>query len=206
MKRMIITPAQLKAINEASVLTNAKSSSPADIMAAVNGVVGKTNSNTVQVGIPGNNGVAQATSFPALKTGDTIDPNASSVSVTVDPTKTGVTENRRYSKRQVELGRMLEMRRTGKVFSKKQLNEMFLEGEDSEFGGMDIAEDIATEIGGLPAFDVMTCVRTAFGEDAFNGMLDAYSRGDNPTEFIVKTYHAASDEHKQLFKEKLGIG
>lgn len=201
MKRMIITPAQLKAINEASVLTNAKSSSPADIMAAVNGVMGKTNSNTVQVGIPGNNGVAQATSFPALKTGDTIDPNASSVSVTVDPTKTGVTESRRYSKRQVELGRMLEMRRTGKVFSKKQLNEMFM--EDGDFG---LGEDnIAEKIGELPAFNVMTCVRTAFGEDVFNHMVDVYSSGENPTEFIVKTYNEASDEEKRIFKERLGI-
>jgi hypothetical protein len=40
-----------------------------------------------------------------------------------------VTNENRYTKRQVELGRMLEMRRTGKVFSKKQLDEMFRNGK-----------------------------------------------------------------------------
>ena len=43
---------------------------------------------------------------------------------------TVTSESRKYSKRQVELGRMLEMRRTGKVYSKKQLNEIFKNGKD----------------------------------------------------------------------------
>ena len=43
-----------------------------------------------------------------------------------------VTNENRFSKRQVELGRMLEMRRTGKVYSKKQLNELFLNSRNKE--------------------------------------------------------------------------
>ena len=186
---------RLEEMNEASVLTNAKSAAPADITAAVNNVVGKTNSNTVQVGIPGNTGLTQATTLPSLETGgEKIDPNASSVSVTIDPTK-NVTESRKYSKRQVELGRMLEMRKRGKVYSKKRLNEMF----------MDDADDIETEIKGLPAFNVMTTVRCAFGPEAEKEMMEIFSNGKNPTEFIVNLYKNASPEDKRVFRERLGI-
>ena len=99
----------------------------------------------------------------------------------------------RFSKRQVELGRMLEMRRTGKVFSKKQLNEMFME------------TDIAEKIKDCPAFDVMTTFGSVFGDDAEREMMDQFSAGGNPTDFIVSVYNEASEEDQDLFREKLGI-
>lgn len=194
MKRVIITPEQLKAINEAAALTYAKSSNPADITAAVNGMIGKTTSNEFQVKIPGNDGPALATTLPALERGkENISQNASVVNVTADPTKTGMSESR-YTKRQVELGRILEMRKNGKVFSKKQLNEMFME-----------SDDIAEKIKNRPAFDVMTSFGSVFGRDAEQEMLDIFSVGKNPTDFIVSVYNNASPEDQELFRKKIGI-
>ena len=194
MKRVIITPEQLKAINEAAALTYAKSSNPADITAAVNGMIGKTTSNEFQVKIPGNDGPALATTLPALERGkENISQNASVVNVTADPTKTGMSESR-YTKRQVELGRILEMRKNGKVFSKKQLNEMFME-----------SDDIAEKIKNRPAFDVMTSFGSVFGRDAEQEMLDIFSAGKNPTDFIVSVYNNASPEDQELFRKKVGI-
>ena len=194
MKRVIITPEQLKAINEAAALTYAKSSNPADITAAVNGMIGKTTSNEFQVKIPGNDGPALATTLPALERGkENISQNASVVNVTADPTKTGMSESR-YTKRQVELGRILEMRKNGKVFSKKQLNEMFME-----------SDDIAEKIKNRPAFDVMTSFGSVFGRDAEQEMLDIFSVGKNPTDFIVSVYNNASPEDQELFRKKVGI-
>lgn len=194
MKKVIITPEQLKAINEAAALTYAKSSNPADITAAVNGMIGKTTSNEFQVKIPGNDGPALATTLPALERGkENISQNASVVNVTADPAKTGMSESR-YTKRQVELGRILEMRRNGKVFSKKQLNEMFME-----------SDDIAEKIKNRPAFDVMTSFGSVFGRDAEQEMLDIFSVGKNPTDFIVSVYNNASPEDQELFRKKIGI-
>lgn len=194
MKRVIITPEQLKAINEAAALTYAKSSNPADITAAVNGMIGKTTSNEFQVKIPGNDGPALATTLPALEKGkENINQNASVVNVTADPTKTGMSESR-YTKRQVELGRILEMRKNGKVFSKKQLNEMFME-----------SDDIAEKIKNRPAFDVMTSFGCVFGRDAEREMMDMFSAGKNPTDFIVSVYNDASPEDQELFRKKIGI-
>lgn len=195
MKKVIITPEQLKAINEAAALTYAKSSNPADITAAVKGMIGKTTSNELQVKIPGNDGPALATTLPALEMGkdDNISQNTSAINVTVDPTKTGMSESR-YTKRQVELGRILEMRKNGKVFSKKQLNEMFME-----------SDDIAEKIKNRPAFDVMTSFGSVFGRDAEQEMLDIFSAGKNPTDFIVSVYNNASPEDQELFRKKVGI-
>lgn len=194
MKKVIITPEQLKAINEAAALTYAKSSNPADIATAVNDMVGKTTSNEFQVKIPGNDGPAMATTLPALERGkENISQNASVVNVTADPTKTGITESR-YTKRQVELGRILEMRKNGKVFSKKQLNEMFMEDGD-----------ITEKIKGRPAFDVMTSFGSVFGSDAEREMMDMFSAGKNPTDFIVSVYNDASPEDQELFRKKIGI-
>ena len=124
MTKMIISPEQLKAINEAA-LTYVNDMNPSTLINATNNM----NGNNVTAKLAGGTGPKQAVTLPGLQTGsETVDPNASSVEITKDPTKdntsSGVFENR-YTKRQVELGRMLEMRRTGKVFSKKQLDEMF---------------------------------------------------------------------------------
>lgn len=196
MKKMIISPAQLKAINEAAALTYARSSSPADVTAAVNGMIGKTNSNEVQVKIPGNTGPAQATTLPDLQKGnETTSPETSMMNVTVDPTKTGLTETK-YTKRQVELGRMLEMRKNGKVFSKKQLNEMFMEGEYDD--------GFADKLRNSNAFDVMLMFGQMFPEEN-QKMLDIFSNGGNPTDFIVSVVNNSGPEMKKEFCRRAHI-
>ena len=198
MKRMIINPAQLKAINEAAALTYAKSSAPADVTAAVNGMVGKTNSNEFQVKIPGNTGPAMATTLPDLQRGtETISPEASQVNVTADPTKTAVTETR-YSKRQVELGRMLEMRRTGKVFSKKRLNEMFMESQEN-------TQRLYDGIGNCRFYDIMQAIAEHFGPEAEDEVRNAFAHGADVTMALVKVFGVASPEEQEEFLDDLGI-
>ena len=126
-------------------------------------------------------------------TGNTLSPNdetaiKNSANITV------TNESRKYSKRQVELGRMLEMRKNGKVYSKKQLNEMFME-----------VEDITEKLKQCPAFDVMTTFGNVFGVDAEEEMMGIFAKGGNPTDFIVGVYNEADPKDQQMFKEKLGI-
>ena len=127
MKRMIISPAQLKAINEASIdggtftdsgnLTNQVRN---DMPITGNTPFSYTNANTAATGPNLSLGRDE------VETGITNNPditNAKSIKVVPES---------RYTKRQVELGRMLEIRRTGKVYSKKQLNELFLNSRNKE--------------------------------------------------------------------------
>jgi len=198
MKKMIISPAQLKAINEAAAVTYARSSAPSDITSAVNGMVGKTTSNEFQVKIPGNNGPAMATTLPDLQSGtETISPETSQVNVTADPTKTAMTETK-YSKRQVELGRMLEMRRTGKVFSKKQLNEMFMESQEN----MQRLQDC---IGNCRFYDIMLAIGENFGPEAEDEVRNAFANGQNVNEVLKRIFGAASPEEQEEFLDDLGI-
>ena len=130
MKRMIISPAQLKVINEIAV-NGGQYSDVSDV---------KTKLPTLQT--TGNTPIIFSNSNPAATGGsvtmskDDLTANTASSSDNMainNATTFTVTNENRFSKRQVELGRMLEMRRTGKVFSKKQLNEMFMEGlKDSD--------------------------------------------------------------------------
>lgn len=202
MKRMIISPAQLKAINEAAALTYAKSASPADVTAAVNGMIGKTNSNEFQVKVPGNNGPAMATTLPDLQKGtETISPETSQINVTADPTKsntgTALGESR-YSKRQVELGRMLEMRRTGKVYSKKQLNEMFMETQDN-------VNRLDAGLGNCLIFKIFDAVATVFGSEVEEEMKGRISNGEDPMMTIKDIFSREESEKQEEFLNTLGI-
>jgi hypothetical protein len=187
MKRMIISPAQLKMINE-------------DV-ATYDGTAPGLNKAVADFRATGNNtggSVSFVNENPPLDAPNnafTGDINVASGSNTVTMTSNDINklEESRFSKRQVELGRMLEMRKNGKVFSKKQLNEMFME------------TDIAEKIKDCPAFDVMTTFGSVFGDDAEREMMDLFSAGGNPIDFIVSVYNEASEEDQNLFREKLGI-
>ena len=128
---MIITPEQLKALNEAFVAPTVLYSNDATtpgVAAAVKS--SNTTGNTFSVKTPGTGQTVSAT-LPQLEQGIDLN-NAGTVDVVKDPNKTGTTfeESRTYSKRQVELGRMLEMRKNGKIYSKGKLDEMFKNGKD----------------------------------------------------------------------------
>ena len=123
---MIISPEQLKAINEAMAMGNADTLS--DVQTTFNDIKSQTNTDgPVQIDINNNVGgpaYTRPSAELAQKGVSTIPTNAGSLKITEN--------TRKYSKRQVELGRMLEMRRTGKVYSKKRLNEMFMEDRNPE--------------------------------------------------------------------------
>ena len=190
MKRMIISPAQLKMINEAAtqILTGTSSNAQTVAQDALSKSPGQDVTVDITDATPGaekKNGFAASTATTnpqQIKNFGKMTFGATNNSSVFEGTK-----------RQVELGRMLEMRRTGKVFSKKQLNEMFME------------TDIAEKIKDCPAFDVMTTFGSVFGDDAEREMMDLFSAGGNPTDFIVSVYNEASEEDQDLFREKLGI-
>ena len=133
MTRMIISPEQLKAINEAAIATydtpnlgsalNTFSTNvqQKNVPTLINVQSGQDNPNAKSLTVKTDNGQVEQDALAGQTDGSVKD-------ITFAPMNES-----RYSKRQVELGRMLEMRRTGKVFSKKQLNEMFMEGlKDSD--------------------------------------------------------------------------
>lgn len=130
MKRMIVTPAQLKAINEAAMnyggMVNGSMSTPSEITSKASTFFAQ-NPTAETVEYKNTNSTGGASQM--VSSDQTSQPGfAGAKSYVVD--NPNMKESRKYSKRQVELGRMLEMRRTGKVFSKKQLDEMLKKGED----------------------------------------------------------------------------
>lgn len=198
MKRMIISPAQLKAINEAA-LTYVNDMNASTLINATN----NTQGNSVTAKLAGGTGPKQAVTLPGLQAGkETVDPNASSVEITKDPTKddasNGIFESR-FSKRQVELGRMLEMRRTGKVFSKKQLNEMFMETQEN-------AKRLRKGIGKCKLNDIFDAIEEIFPEE-IDGVKDAFMNGANLPEYICSIFSNddVNGEKEEMFLERLGI-
>lgn len=198
MTRMIISPEQLKAINEAA-LTYVNDMNPSTLINATNNAQG----NSVTAKVAGGTGPKQAVTLPGLKTGsETVNPNASSVEITKDPTKdnqtNGMFENR-FSKRQVELGRMLEMRRTGKVFSKKQLNEMFMETQEN-------AKRLRKGIGKCKLNDIFDAIEEIFPEE-IDGVKDAFMNGADLPEYICSIFSNddVNGEKEEMFLERLGI-
>jgi len=198
MKRMIINPEQLKAINEAA-LTYVNDMNASTLINATN----NTQGNSVTAKLAGGTGPKQAVTLPGLQAGkETVDPNASSVEITKDPTQddasNGMLENR-YSKRQVELGRMLEMRKNGKVFSKKQLNEMFMETQDN-------ANRLRQGIGGCRLHDIFAAIEEFFPEEV-DGVKEAFMNGVDLPEYICSIFSNddINGEKEQAFLERLGI-
>lgn len=198
MKKMIISPTQLKAINEAA-LTYVNDMNASTLINATNNAQG----NNITAKLAGGTGPKQAVTLPGLQTGkETVDPNASSVEITKDPTKddtsNGVFENH-YSKRQVELGRMLEMRKNGKVFSKKQLNEMFMETQEN-------ADRLRKGIGNCRIYDIFMAIEDIFPEEV-EGVKEAFSNGANLPEYICSIFSkdGINSEKEEEFLERLGL-
>lgn len=205
MKRMIISPAQLKAINEAAAMNN-----------IVGGFNGTRNDLNVQVlnstpamqknGGVGtivnqNNPAGPTVSLGPTTTDQEISKAGKILATTGDNTnQASALEETRYSKRQVELGRMLEMRKNGKVFSKKQLNEMFMETQDN-------AERLRNGFGNCDVFTTIDAVKEFFPE-YFEGFVEAFKNGSDALEYIINNIFGRSDingEREEKFLKRLGL-
>lgn len=206
MKRILITPEQLVAINEAVAMNNIvgafdgtrndlnaqvlKSTQAMQKNGGVGTIVNQNNpaGNTVSLGpTTSDQEIAKAGKILAT-TGD----NSNQTSA--------LGETRRYSKRQVELGRMLEMRRTGKIYSKQQLDEMFMETADN-------ADRLRAGIGNCRLFDIFKALEEVFPEE-LDGVKDAFSNGSDVPEYIISNIFGKGDvnqEKENEFLNALGL-
>ena len=122
MTKIIINPEQLKAINEAAMAFTYDGGKPNDFQTQLSNFTMKnpTAKNSVIQGVNTSDTVSMPSTTEIEKSQE-----AQQVIIPPEGGQNNALAENRYTKRQVELGRILEMRRTGKVFSKKQLDEMF---------------------------------------------------------------------------------
>ena len=196
MKRMIISPAQLKMINETALKNNGSFSNITDLNTQISKNQGSgtyTNSTALNKGLGGSI-VVPSDQLDDPTTQNQIMNNAS-VSV-VDSNKTNES---RFSKRQVELGRLLEMRKNGKVFSKRQLNEMFMETQEN-------AERLRREIGKCRLYDIFDAIEEVFPEELENAKNVVMSGADLP-EFLCSLFskEGVDSDREEEFLDMLGI-
>jgi hypothetical protein len=180
MKRMIISPAQLKMINEEmSFQGEVDASSESEMQNLAENISNTQTGGTAIVANTAPTATQNGTGFydPNVPIGQQNFKNFKNIAV-------ATTNESRFSKRQVELGRMLEMRRTGKVFSKKQLNEMFMETQENA----DELRNIFKNGGGRNlAFKVAEIIDDVFPEESYGSeLLDAVLGGADPAEFIIQ--------------------
>lgn len=195
MKRIIISPAQLRAINEAAAaftygdgdfaerLTDFKNSNPA-VKTPIIGV----NTGETATGVSTTDTTKANTAKQTIVTGST---TGSSLQTNL--------EESRFSKRQVELGRLLEMRKNGKVFSKRQLNEMFMETQEN-------AERLRREIGKCRLYDIFDAIEEVFPEELENAKNVVGSGADLP-EFLCSLFskEGIDSDREEEFLDMLGI-
>ena len=200
MKRMIISPAQLKVINEAALGTVTYDSSTGpnafrDALANVQTNITKPIALTDISSDPGvNNGTSTIPGGVEAAKKTTTSPETRTTIITPD---SPMSESR-FSKRQVELGRMLEMRRTGKVFSKKQLNEMFMETQDN-------VKRLEGGLGNCLIFNIFEAVAKVFGPEVEEEMKERLSKGEDPTMTINDIFSREESEKQEEFLNALGI-
>ena len=195
MKRIIISPTQLRAINEAAAaftygdgdfaerLTDFKNSNPA-VKTPIIGV----NTGETATGVSTTDTTKANTAKQTIVTGST---TGSSLQTNL--------EESRFSKRQVELGRLLEMRKNGKVFSKRQLNEMFMETQEN-------AERLRREIGKCRLYDIFDAIEEVFPEELENAKNVVGSGADLP-EFLCSLFskEGVDSNREEEFLDMLGI-
>lgn len=193
MKRMIISPAQLKAINEAMATATADSMS--DVLPTFNDLKANQPDQNTPIKI----NVATNVDGPTYSlTGAELQQKGTS-SVPTNTSSFEITNESRYSKRQVELGRMLEMRRTGKVYSKKQLNEMFMETQEN-------ADRLRDGIKTCKIKDIFSAVEDIFPEE-IGGLKNAFYDGADLPEYICNIFSKdnINADKEEEFLERLGI-
>lgn len=196
MKRMIINPAQLKAINEdaTQILTGTSSNAQTVAQDALSKSPGQDVTVDITDATPGNekkNGFAASTATT----------NPQQIKNFGKMTFGAVNNGSVFegTKRQVELGRMLEMRKNGKVFSKKQLNEMFMETQEN-------ADRLREGIGKCKLRDIFDAVEEIFPEE-IDAVKEAFMNGADLPEYICSIFSNGDvdGEREQVFLERLGI-
>ena len=195
MKRMIINPAQLKAINEIA-MNGGQYNDVSDIKTKL-----PTLQTTGNTPITFNNSNPAATGGSVTMSKDDLTANTTSSSDNLainNATTFTVTNENHYSKRQVELGRMLEMRRTGKVYSKKRLNEMFMETQDN-------VNRLENGLGDCLIFKIFDAVADVFGPEVEEEMKERFSNGEDPTITIKDIFSREETEKQEDFLNALGI-
>ena len=209
MKRMIISPSQLKAINEAAVSYIAGGQyGPGTGNDTAEEALQKAFQNNPN--IPDNQSIYVQNSdqtasdpvaayVPGVGNGTNANNTVGANNQGVTATKSSLTSESRFSKRQVELGRMLEMRRTGKVFSKKQLNEMFMETQEN-------ADRLRKGIGNCRIYDIFMAIEDIFPEEV-EGVKEAFSNGADLPEYICSIFSKGdiNSEKEEEFLERLGL-
>lgn len=99
----------------------------------------------------------------------------------------GVSEMRSFSKKNVEIARLHEMRKNGRVLTKKQLTEEIL------------GENIENLIRNKNVFEVLQAFGDVFGNDALQSLSNCW----NMSEKIVEAYNNATPEEQEAFKKAL---
>lgn len=117
------------------------------------------------------------------------DPNKITVQGNAEDIKNGTNEAKVYTKRDVEIARLYEMRRNGKVLTKQQLKEEIL-GE---------TEDIGEFIRNKNVFDVLEAVGEVFGQDVLQSLSTSWDMSAK----IVEIYNNADDAQKEEFKRRI---
>jgi len=99
----------------------------------------------------------------------------------------GVSEMRSFSKKNVEIARLHEMRKNGRVLTKKQLTEEIL------------GENIENLIRNKNVFEVLQAFGDVFGNNALQSLSNCW----NMSEKIVEAYNNATPEEQEAFKKAL---
>lgn len=99
----------------------------------------------------------------------------------------GVSEMRSFLKKNVEIARLHEMRKNGRVLTKKQLTEEIL------------GENIENLIRNKNVFEVLQAFGDVFGNDALQSLSNCW----NMSEKIVEAYNNATPEEQEAFKKAL---
>ena len=204
MRRVFISPAQLRAINEAAIgntctYDTSKGEGLDDALAdAQPNATGPIAVVDINPNKNINNGIS--TILGGVENAKKEQTKPSTRTTLVMP---GQLEESRFSKRLVELARLLEMRKNGKVFSKRQLNEMFMETQENAKELRDIFNN-----GGSRnlAFKVSEIIDDVFPEKNYGSeLLDAVLGGADPAEFIINNIFSdfANDEREREVIERL---
>ena len=99
----------------------------------------------------------------------------------------GVSEMRSFLKKNVEIARLHEMRKNGRVLTKKQLTEEIL------------GENIENLIRNKNVFEVLQAFGDVFGNDALQSLSNCW----NMSEKSVEAYNNATPEEQEAFKKAL---
>jgi hypothetical protein len=196
MAKMIIRQSQLKAINESATAFAYNGDKPNGFQTEYTNFITKNpaaTGSTIQAVNTSDNATAPATTEPenAQKSKQVIIP--------ADTNNTSTLGESRYTKRQIELARLLEMRKNGKVYSKKQLNEMFMETQEN-------AERLRDGIGDCDIFQVIDAVDEFFPEESEN-FKEALHNGADLAEYLCSIFSDGKvDANKEEeFLDSLGL-